>query len=53
MLGPNQDFEKIQILTSLAGSNKKLVIVANLTNYAQKRSGLELNLVVIDTELSN
>lgn len=55
MLGPNQDFEKIQILTNVEfGKNKReLKIFANLTNYVQKSSGLELNLVVVGTELSD
>ncbi len=55
MLGPNQDFEKIQILISVgSGTTKKeLKIFGNLTNYVQKSSGLELNLVVVETELSN
>jgi hypothetical protein len=54
MLGPNQDFENIQIQTFFGdGADKKeLQIFANLTNYAQKSSGLELNLVVVGTELA-
>jgi hypothetical protein len=55
MLGPNQDFEKILLLMNVQiDTNKKeLVIFTNLTNYVQKSSGLELNLVVVGTELSN
>jgi hypothetical protein len=55
MLGPNQDFEKIQLSTSVEDDSKKkeLIISTNLTNYVQKKSGLELNLVVVETELSN
>lgn len=55
MLGPNQDFEKILLLTNVqVDTNKKeLVIFTNLTNYVQKSSGLELNLVVVGTELSD
>lgn len=55
MLGPNQDFEKILLLTDVQiGTNKKgLVIFTNLVNYVQKNSGLELNLVVVGTELSD
>ena len=55
MLGPNQDFEKIRLLTNvIVDTNKKeVVIFANLTNYVQKSSGLELNLIVIGTELSD
>lgn len=55
MLGPNQDFEKILLLTDVqVDTNKKeLVILTNLANYVQKSSGLELNLVVVGTELSD
>ncbi|HXW02092.1 MAG TPA: hypothetical protein VD828_01805 [Candidatus Nitrosotenuis sp.] len=55
MLGPNQDFEKILLMTNVqVDTNKKeLVIFTNLTNYVQKSSGLELNLVVVGTELSD
>jgi hypothetical protein len=52
MLGPNADFAKIQFVTSLAqnGTKKDLRLYANLTNYVQRSSGLELNLMVIETE---
>lgn len=50
MLGPNSDFEEIQFLASVGSST--LRIFANLTNYVQKSTGLELNLVVVGTELS-
>ncbi len=52
MLGPNTDFEKIQFLTLLKqnGIKKNLRILANLVNYVQRSSGLELNLVVMGTE---
>jgi hypothetical protein len=55
MLGPNQDFEKILLLMNVqVDANKKvLVIFTNLTNYVQKSSGLELNLIVVGTELSD
>jgi hypothetical protein len=55
MLGPNQDFKKILILTTVdVGSRKKeLTIFGNLINYVQKSSSLELNMVVVGTELSN
>ncbi|CAE6500528.1 MAG: hypothetical protein QXE84_04000 [Candidatus Nitrosotenuis sp.] len=49
MLGPNSDFEKIEI--RIDGSDLK--IFAHLTNYVQKKDELELNLVVVGTELSN
>lgn len=54
MLGPNQDFKKILILTTVdVGSDKKeLTIFGNLINYVQKSSGFELNLVVVGTKLS-
>ncbi len=55
MLGPNTDFAKIQFLTRLEqnGARKDLRLYANLTNYVQRSSGLELNLMVIETESSN
>jgi len=55
MLGPNQDFEKILLITNVqVDPNKKtLMIFTNLTNYVQKNSGLELNLVVVGTELTD
>jgi hypothetical protein len=54
MLGPNADFEKIEFLTTMEqnGLKKNLKIFANLTNYVQRISGLELNLMVIGTESS-
>ncbi|TBR08916.1 MAG: hypothetical protein EPO62_05765 [Candidatus Nitrosotenuis sp.] len=53
MLGPNTDFEQIKFLTNmeLDGAKKRLAIVANLTNYVQRGDGLELNLIVVGTEL--
>lgn len=55
MLGPNADFEKIQFLTTIQqdGIEKNLKIFANLTNYVQRSSGLELNLMVVETELTS
>jgi hypothetical protein len=55
MLGPNQDFEKILLMTNVqvGTSKKELMVFTNLTNYVQKSSGLELNLVVVGTELSD
>jgi len=55
MLGPNTDFAKIQFLTTLEqnGTKKNLRLYANLANYVQRSSGLELNLMVIETESSN
>ena len=55
MLGPNTDFAKIQFLTTVEqnGTRKSLTLHANLTNYVQRSSGLELNLMVVGTELSD
>jgi len=50
MLGPNSDFEEIQFLTRDGSSTLRML--ANLTNYVQKSAGLELNLIVVGTELS-
>ena len=52
MLGPNTDFEKIQFLTALErnGNKEGLRIFANLVNYVQRGSNLELNLTVMETE---
>jgi len=50
MLGPNSDFEEIQFLTKNGSSTLRMF--ANLTNYVQKSVGLELNLVVVGTDLS-
>jgi hypothetical protein len=51
MLGPNSDFEKIQLISSIDGT-KQLIVFVNLTNYVQRSSGLELNLVVVGTDLA-
>jgi hypothetical protein len=55
MLGPNTDFAKIQFLTAIEqnGERKHLRIFANLTNYVQRSTELELNLMVIGTDLSD
>lgn len=45
MLGPNTEFAKIELI-----GNVPLKIFANLTNYVQKSSGFELNLMISDTE---
>lgn len=50
MLGPNADFERIKFLIS---EPVALKIFAHLTNYVQKRNSLELNLVVVGTELAD
>jgi hypothetical protein len=55
MLGPNTDFEKIKFLADVEtnGVKKQVALFANLTNYVQRGNGLELNLVVIGSELSD
>jgi len=55
MLGPNTDFEKIKFLTSIEFDSvkKRLAVVANLINYVQRGNDLELNLIVVGTELSD
>lgn len=55
MLGPSTDFEKIKFLTDIEsnGAKKQVVLFANLINYVQRGNGLELNLVVVDAELSD
>lgn len=44
MLGPNQEFAQIEVVVS-----GKPRIFANLTNYVQKSTGYDLNLVLVDT----
>ena len=44
MLGPNQEFAQIKVVV-----NDKTKILANLTNYVQKSTGYDLNLVLVDT----
>jgi hypothetical protein len=55
MLGPNTDFENIKFLTrmEIGGAKKQLAVIANLTNYVQRGDNLELNLIVVGTELSD
>lgn len=55
MLGPNTDFENIRFLTRMefGGAKKQLAVIANLTNYVQRGDSLELNLIVVGTELSD
>ncbi|MFM7861208.1 MAG: hypothetical protein ACKO7Y_00425 [Candidatus Nitrosotenuis sp.] len=45
MLGPNTEFAKIQLVPE----SNSVQIIANLTNYVQKSSGIELNLTIMDT----
>lgn len=44
MLGPNTEFAKIQLMPQ----NNTAEILANLTNYVQKSSGFELNLIIVE-----
>lgn len=55
MLGPNQQFEEIQLVTSIWSETQKktLTIFGHLVNYVQKKSYLELNLMVVGTKLAN
>ena len=46
MLGPNTDFTPIQIEATVDGDT--FLIKANLTNYVQTKTDIQLNLVVID-----
>ena len=45
MLGPNTEFADID----LTPESENFLISANLTNYVQKSSGIELNLTITDT----
>ena len=45
MLGPNTEFADIE----LTPESENLLISANLTNYVQKSSGIELSLTITDT----
>jgi len=44
MLGPNAEFAKIQLIME----SNSAQIFANLKNYVQKSTGIELNLTIID-----
>lgn len=44
MLGPNQEFAQIEVVV-----NNTIRIFANLTNYVQKNTGYDLNLILVDT----
>lgn len=44
MLGPNQEFAQIEVVV-----NNTMRIFANLTNYVQKSTGYDLNLMLVDT----
>lgn len=44
MLGSNQEFAQIEVVI-----NNTIRIFANLTNYVQKSTGYDLNLILVDT----
>ncbi|MGQ0606783.1 MAG: hypothetical protein ACT4OD_07560 [Candidatus Nitrosotenuis sp.] len=46
MLGPNQEFAQIELIPV---ANTQIQIFANLTNYVQKNTGFELNLMIVET----
>ena len=49
MLGPNTEFGTIKITTQQNDeSNKKVSIHANLTNSVQNKSGIQLNMIIVD-----
>lgn len=45
MLGPNTEFAKIRLVPDSAS----LQIFGNLTNYVQKSTGFELNMILVET----
>lgn len=49
MLGPNQDFQDLEILTHarIDDSIQKITFFAHLTNYMQNSSYIELNMMLI------
>lgn len=53
MLGPNTDFQELEILTNteIDDSLKKITFFAHLTNYMQSSSFIELNMTIIKIEL--
>lgn len=52
MLGPNTEFGTIQITTQInSDSTKKVSIDANLTNSVQNKSGVQLNMIIINLNL--
>jgi len=51
MLGPNTEFGKIKITTHIDSEpNKKISIQANLTNSVQNKSGIQLNMIIVDLD---
>jgi hypothetical protein len=53
MLGPNTDFEPILVKTSLnvEGKNNLVILTTHLTNTANTKEMVELNLIVDKVEL--
>jgi len=49
MLGPSADFTPVQITATADG--RAYVIRANLTNYVQTKTEIQLNLVVVDVSI--
>ena len=52
MLGPNQDFQDLEIIThtKIENSLKKISLLCHLTNYMQNSSHIELNMTLIEME---
>ena len=53
MLGPNADFQDLQISTNaqIEGLNKKIIFFVHLTNSIQSSSYVELNFTLVKIEL--
>ena len=53
MLGPNSDFQDLQIKTALLenGNSKEITLVANLTNSFQTSNHLELTMTIVGTDI--
>ena len=50
MLGPNTEFQRLEINSTWDDNKRGAVLVVNLTNTAQKSSELELYFVIIEAE---
>ena len=53
MLGPNPEFQNLEITTNLLinNSNKKITFYVNLTNSMQNTSRIELNMTIISFKI--
>ena len=53
MLGPNSDFQDLQIKTALQenGKSKEITLVSNLTNSFQTSNHLELTMTIVGTDI--